>query len=84
MLQVVRDLACSLSAHNCSDLLNEEFDYDKASARVLGRDIGKLLTETSRRVLERILSDENSADTLATVMIRNKANYHGDYLSMLL
>jgi hypothetical protein len=56
----------------------------KPVPRVLGRDVGKLLTETSRRVLERVLSDENSADTLATVMIRNKANFHGDYLSMLL
>ena len=72
---------------DCSDLLNEEFDYDKASARILGRDVGKLLTDTSQRILERVLSEENSADTLATVMIRNKANYYGNYdiaLTMLL
>lgn len=67
---------------DCFDLLNEEFDYEKASARVLGRDVGRLLTDTSRPVLERVLSqeaDQKNADALATVMIRNNANYHGDY-----
>lgn len=67
---------------DCFDLLNEEFDYNKASARILGRDIGRLLTDTSRLILERVLShepDQKSADVLATVMIRNNANYHGDY-----
>ena len=67
---------------DCCDLLNEEFDYNKASARILGRDVGRLLTDTSRPVLERVLSqapDQKSADALATVMIRNNANYHGDY-----
>lgn len=67
---------------DCFDLLNEEFDYEKASARILGRDVGRLLTDTSRPVLERVLSqeaDQESADALATVMIRNNANYHGDY-----
>lgn len=64
------------------DLLNEEFDYEKASARILGRDVGRLLTDTSRLILERVLSEEadrKSAGALATVMIRNNANYHGDY-----
>lgn len=67
---------------DCFDLLNEEFDYNKASARILGRDVGRLLTYTSRPVLERVLSqlpDQKSADALATVMIRNNANYHGNY-----
>lgn len=67
---------------DCFDLLNEEFDYNKASARILGRDVGRLLSDTSRPVLERVLSqvpDQKSADALATVMIRNNANYHGDY-----
>jgi Uncharacterized protein conserved in bacteria len=65
---------------DCLDLLNEEFDYDKASARILGRDIGLLSTVLSRSIIERVLSDEvegGDAD-LATAMIRNNANYHGD------
>jgi predicted nucleotidyltransferase len=60
---------------DCLDLLNEEFDYDKASARILGRDIGRLLTNTSRMVVDRALS----AETLAMVMVRNIASYYGDY-----
>lgn len=67
---------------DCFDLLNEEFDYEKASARVLGRDVGRLLTDTSRLIAEQILSQEadlHHVDALATVMIRNMVNYHGDY-----
>ncbi|HEX7772862.1 MAG TPA: hypothetical protein VF435_10615, partial [Pyrinomonadaceae bacterium] len=65
---------------DCLDLLNEDFDYDKASARILGRDIGLLLTEISRPIIERVLSNAVEAgDTaLAAAMIRNNANYHGD------
>ena len=67
---------------DCFDLLNEEFDYDKASARILGRDLGRLLTDTSRPIVERAFSDEADllrVDTLAMVMTRNMANYYGDY-----
>ena len=67
---------------DCLDLLNEEFDYDKASARILGRDIGRLLTDTSRQIVARVLSqeiDRLGADALAMAMIRNKARYYGDY-----
>jgi len=32
---------------DCFDVLNEQFDYEKASARILGRDIGRLGTEIS-------------------------------------
>ena len=62
---------------DCLDLLNEEFDYDKASARILGRDVGQLLTDTSRTIVARVLSDKADqfgADALAMAMIRNKAN----------
>jgi predicted nucleotidyltransferase len=67
---------------DCFDLLNEDFDYEKASARLLGRDVGRLLTEASRQILETVLSEEfalKSVEALATVMIRNETNYHGDY-----
>ena len=74
---------------DCFDLLNEDFDYEKASAHILGRDIGRLVTDISRPVLERVLPkgpDQGNLDALATAMIRNNANYYGDYdvaLSML-
>jgi predicted nucleotidyltransferase len=67
---------------DCVDLLNEGFDYKKASARILGRDVSRLLTDHSRPILERVLSkeaDQHGADTLAAVMIRNNANYDSDY-----
>lgn len=67
---------------DCFDLLNEEFDYERASARILGRDVGQLLNDNSRTIVARVLSenaDQLSVDALAMAMIRNKANYHGDY-----
>ncbi len=67
---------------DCFDLLNEEFDYERAGARILGRDVGRLLTETSRSIVERVLlqePDQGNFDALATVMIRNSANYYDDY-----
>ena len=66
---------------DCFDLLDEEFDYDEASARILGRDIGRLLTDVSRPILQRVLSkrDQRGSDALATVMIRNNVNHYGDY-----
>jgi predicted nucleotidyltransferase len=65
---------------DCFDLLDEKFDYEKSSARILGRDIGGLLTDISRPILQRILSKvDQHIDALATVMIRNDTNYYGDY-----
>lgn len=45
---------------DCFDLLNEDFDYEKASARILGRDVGRLLTESSRPTLARVISQETT------------------------
>jgi predicted nucleotidyltransferase len=76
-------------AGDCFDLLNEGFDYYEASARILGRDIGRLLSDTSREVVARGLSQEPAqpgADALAIAMIKNKVGYDGDYdvaISML-
>ena len=75
---------------DCFDLLDEEFDYERASARILGRDVGRLLTRTSRLIVERVLSkepDQANLDALTTVMIANSTNYNRDYemaLSMLM
>jgi hypothetical protein len=40
------------------------------------------LTDTSRTIVERVFSDEvdqQGADALTMAMIKNKANYYGDY-----
>jgi len=71
------------------DLLNDDFDYDKASARMLGRDLVRLLNVSSRPIVERVLvetTEETGAAALVTAMVRSNANYHGDFelaLSML-
>lgn len=62
---------------DCSDLLtDEDFDYDKASARILGRDLGRILTKESRAVIEESLS-EAEIEKLSSAMVRNNSNYHG-------
>jgi predicted nucleotidyltransferase len=65
---------------DCSDLLDEDFDYEKASALVLGRDLGRLVTRQSRTVIEQALANEDQLGIgkLATAMVRNNANYYGN------
>ena len=65
---------------DCVDLLDEEFDYEMASARILGRDLSRILSEETRSVVESWLSEETNtqAQTFLTAMVRNQANYHGD------
>jgi predicted nucleotidyltransferase len=71
------------------DLLNEDFDYEKASARMLGRDVGRLTMIDSRPIVERVIAEateETGAAALSAAMVRDNANYHGDFelgLSML-
>jgi predicted nucleotidyltransferase len=53
---------------DCSHLLNEEFDHERASARILGHDVGRLLTATSQL----------GANAFAMAMIRKEGRYYGD------
>ena len=63
---------------DCTDLLKDEnFDYDRASARVLGRDIGRIVTEESRVIIDQAVSGDK-AERLAAALVRNNANYHGN------
>ncbi len=68
---------------DCLDLLLEEdFDYECASARVLGRDVGGMLTNESYAVVDRLLAAEmdlNGPAVLLSAMIRNNSNYNGDF-----
>lgn len=41
-----------------ADLVTEDFDYEKSGARLLGRDIAPLLTNQSREIILKILSEE--------------------------
>jgi predicted nucleotidyltransferase len=65
-----------------TDLLSEDFDYDLASARMLGRDVGRLLTERSYAAVTAILdaqTGEQNEYPLVEAMIRNGENFHGDF-----
>jgi predicted nucleotidyltransferase len=65
------------------DLLdNDEFDYDLAGARLLGRDVGRILTKRSRALLEEILeaqTDENGECHLIEDMMARGENFHGEF-----
>ncbi len=64
------------------DLLDDpEFDYVRASARILGRDMATMMSAESRRIVERILADETDEDgqlRLAKEMTGGGANIRGE------
>jgi predicted nucleotidyltransferase len=65
-----------------TDLLSEDFDYDLASARLLGRDVRRLLTGRSYAAVTSILdrqTGERNEYPLVEAMIRNGENFHGDF-----
>ena len=67
---------------DCFDLLDDDFDYDRASARVLGRDLARWLADETRKVIERFVKEEageNGPGALAIAMVKNGANYGGDF-----
>ena len=71
---------------DATDLVTDEFDYNIASARLLGRDMGQLLSERSTDPVLKILEEqigERSEYTLVEAMLDN---FHGEFekgLSML-
>ena len=71
------------------DLLDDDFDYEQAGARLLGRDVGRILTDRSRTVVEEILKRPMGAQhehPLVEDMIAGGENFRGDFeraLSML-
>ncbi len=61
-----------------SDLLVEGFDYEKASARILGRDIAKIANTETLSVLSAILEHETKQDSnfrLITDMIKGRGSF---------
>jgi predicted nucleotidyltransferase len=64
-----------------NDLQGEGFDYEKASARILGRDIAKIATDESSSVLLEILERETNSKSefrLITDMLRGRGSFE-DY-----
>ena len=64
-----------------ADLLDDDFDYELASARILGRDLARLTTPTSRAVITEILDAQTDRDgtwSLIFSMVKRNANFAGD------
>lgn len=67
-----------------SDLLVDDFDYEKASARILGRDIAKIAGTETISILSAILEREtgNSSDfNLITDMIKGRGSFEDLFTS---
>lgn len=41
-----------------SDLLDEDFDFERSGARMLGRDVASIISAQSKQMLDEILSEE--------------------------
>jgi len=70
-----------------SDILNEgNFDYEQASARLLGRDIRKIMKDDTRNLVNAILERETNPDSqlrLVTDMARARLEGAEEILSLL-
>jgi predicted nucleotidyltransferase len=66
-----------------ADLLNSDFDYNLASARVLGRDVGKLLTEQSLKPVLKVLEEQTGDRTQYPLVNAMLANFHGEFENAL-
>lgn len=62
-----------------ADLLNENFDYNLASARVLGRDVGKLLSERSIGPVLAILEEQTGDKSQYPLVNAMLSNFHNDF-----
>lgn len=47
-----------------ADLLDDDFDYRVAGARMLGRDVAKLLSGDTAQIISNLLADENTGGSL--------------------
>jgi len=62
-----------------ADLIEDDFDYEQASARLLGRDIAKILTPSLKDFIIEILNQETNADyRLITNMMKNTQVFTDD------
>jgi predicted nucleotidyltransferase len=69
------------------DLLDDEFDYERAGARLMGRDIAQIASEETRKVLVEILAretDENGQFRLVQHMTKGTSSVSFDATLLLL
>jgi predicted nucleotidyltransferase len=62
-----------------ADLLDDDFDYNLASARVLGRDVSRLLSERSRGAVLAILAEQTGDKNQYPLVNAMLSNFHGDF-----
>jgi predicted nucleotidyltransferase len=62
-----------------ADLLDDNFDYNLASARVLGRDVGKLLSERSIGPVLTILEEQTGDKNQYPLVNAMLSNFHGEF-----
>jgi predicted nucleotidyltransferase len=71
---------------DATDLITDEFDYNLASARLLGRDMGQLLSERSTGPVLKILGGQTGERNEYPLVEAMLDNFHGEFvkgLSML-
>jgi predicted nucleotidyltransferase len=68
---------------DATDLITDEFDYKLASARLLGRDVGQLLTERSTGPVMKILEAQTGERNEYPLVQGMLDNFHGEFANGL-
>jgi predicted nucleotidyltransferase len=61
------------------DLLNDDFDYELTSARILGRDVKRLLSERSAAPVGDILDEQTGDRNQYPLVEAMLSNFHGEF-----
>lgn len=64
---------------DATDLITDEFDYNLASARLLGRDMGQLLSERSTGPVFKILEGQTGERNEYPLVEAMLDNFHGQF-----
>ncbi len=64
---------------DATDLLTDEFDYNLAGAKLLGRDVGQLLTERSIGPVMKILETQIGERNEYPLVEAMRDNFHGEF-----
>jgi predicted nucleotidyltransferase len=60
-------------------LLNDDFDYELTSARILGRDVKRLLSERSAAPVGDILDEQTGDRNQYPLVEAMLSNFHGEF-----
>ena len=69
-----------------ADLLDDDFNYETAGARLLGRDLKSILTEATKEIIAKLLAEESgggSLEKLADINARDELNDEDRYKVIL-